>query len=44
MCTAQMRHFLTMSPGLVFSAPLSAYHAGAAMKAFEIIDKTPSIV
>eukprot|EP00340_Litonotus_pictus_P002441 CAMPEP_0170518482 /NCGR_PEP_ID=MMETSP0209-20121228/4160_1 /TAXON_ID=665100 ORGANISM="Litonotus pictus, Strain P1" /NCGR_SAMPLE_ID=MMETSP0209 /ASSEMBLY_ACC=CAM_ASM_000301 /LENGTH=477 /DNA_ID=CAMNT_0010804057 /DNA_START=132 /DNA_END=1565 /DNA_ORIENTATION=+ len=41
-CGTRLRDFYTFyAPGAVFSAPLSAYHAGAAMKSFEIIEKEP---
>lgn len=41
-CSKKMRDYLCFySPGLVFSAPLSAYHCGAAIKAFELIDEEP---
>jgi 7-keto-8-aminopelargonate synthetase-like enzyme len=41
-CSNKLRQFYTFfAPGLVFSAPLSAYHAGAADKAFELMDKEP---
>ena len=41
----RLRDFYALySPGLVFSAPLSAYHAGAVYKALEIIEKEPHIV
>jgi 7-keto-8-aminopelargonate synthetase-like enzyme len=44
-CSKDLRDFYTFyAPGVVFSAPLSAYHAGAADKAFEILDKTPQLV
>jgi len=44
-CDEKLRHFYTFNaPGLVFSAPLSAYHCGAADKAFEIIEKEPERV
>lgn len=41
-CSKAMRDYLCFySPGLVFSAPLSAYHCGAALKSFEIIEQEP---
>lgn len=41
-CNAKLREYYTFyAPGLVFSAPLSAYHCGAALKAFEIIESEP---
>lgn len=44
-CSERMRTFYTFyAPGLVFSAPLSAYHCGAAQKAFEIIEAEPQRV
>jgi 7-keto-8-aminopelargonate synthetase-like enzyme len=44
-CNQRLRDFYTFNAtGVVFSAPLSAYHAGAALKAFEIIDSEPQIV
>jgi len=44
-CSARLRNFYTFyAPGLVFSAPLSAYHCGAALKAFEIINVEPERV
>lgn len=44
-CAKDLRNFYTFyGPGVVFSAPLSAYHAGAADKAFEIIDQEPERV
>jgi 7-keto-8-aminopelargonate synthetase-like enzyme len=44
-CSKDLRDFYTFySVGVVFSAPLSAYHAGAADKAFEIIENEPQIV
>jgi 7-keto-8-aminopelargonate synthetase-like enzyme len=44
-CSKELREFYTFyGPGVVFSAPLSAYHAGAAMKSFEIINSEPHIV
>ena len=44
-CNQKLREFYTFySPGLVFSAPLSAYHAGGALKAFEIIEQEPERV
>jgi len=44
-CSKDLREFYTFyGPGVVFSAPLSAYHAGAADKSFEIIDSEPHIV
>jgi len=44
-CGKDLRDFYTFyAPGVVFSAPLSAYHAGAADKAFEILDSTPELV
>jgi len=43
-CSAELRRFYTFyAPGAVFSAPLSAYHAGAAMKGFEIIENEPNL-
>jgi 7-keto-8-aminopelargonate synthetase-like enzyme len=44
-CDKKLRDFYTFyAPGVVFSAPLSAYHAGAAHKAFEIIENEPERV
>lgn len=44
-CSKDLRNFYTFyGAGVVFSAPLSAYHAGAADKSFEIIDKEPERV
>lgn len=44
-CSKELRNFYTFyGAGVVFSAPLSAYHAGAADKAFEIIDQEPERV
>lgn len=44
-CGLKLREYFTFyAPGAVFSAPLSAYHAGAAMKAFEIIESEPERV
>jgi 7-keto-8-aminopelargonate synthetase-like enzyme len=44
-CSQRLRTFYTFyAPGLVFSAPLSAYHCGAAQKAFEIIEAEPERV
>lgn len=44
-CSKELREFYTFyGPGVVFSAPLSAYHAGAADKSFEIITNEPHIV
>jgi 7-keto-8-aminopelargonate synthetase-like enzyme len=44
-CSKNMREFYTFyGQGVVFSAPLSAYHAGAADKALEIIENTPELV
>lgn len=44
-CSKSMREFYTFyGQGVVFSAPLSAYHAGAADKALEIIENSPEIV
>jgi 7-keto-8-aminopelargonate synthetase-like enzyme len=44
-CSKDMREFYTFyGQGVVFSAPLSAYHAGAADKALEIIENTPELV
>ena len=44
-CNQDVRHYYTFNaPGLVFSAPLSAYHCGAASKAFEIIENEPERV
>jgi 7-keto-8-aminopelargonate synthetase-like enzyme len=41
-CKSNLREYYTFyAPGLVFSAPLSAYHCGAAYKAFEIIENEP---
>lgn len=43
-CNQDIRDFYTFyAPGLVFSAPLSAYHAGAAIKAFNICMDEPEI-
>ena len=43
-CSEELRRFYTFyAPGAVFSAPLSAYHAGAAMKAFDIIESEPGL-
>jgi 8-amino-7-oxononanoate synthase len=44
-CSHRLRNFYTFyAPGVVFSAPLSAYHCGAAQKAFEIIQAEPERV
>jgi 7-keto-8-aminopelargonate synthetase-like enzyme len=44
-CSKDLREFYTFyAVGVVFSAPLSAYHAGAALKAFEIIENEPELV
>jgi 8-amino-7-oxononanoate synthase len=44
-CGKALRDFYTFyAPGLVFSAPLSAYHCGAADKSFEIIEQEPERV
>ena len=44
-CSQKLRQFYTFyAPGAVFSAPLSAYHCGAADKSFEIIDMEPERV
>lgn len=44
-CSREIREYYTFyAPGAVFSAPLSAYHAGAAMKSFEIIENHPEKV
>jgi len=44
-CSRKLREFYTFNaPGAVFSAPLSAYHAGAADKSLEILDAHPEIV
>jgi len=44
-CSAKLREYYTFyAPGLVFSAPLSAYHCGAALKSFEIIVNEPERV
>jgi 7-keto-8-aminopelargonate synthetase-like enzyme len=44
-CNQDYRDFYTFyGPGVVFSAPLSAYHAGAAAKALEIIEQEPERV
>lgn len=44
-CSRELREFYTFyGPGVVFSAPLSAYHCGAADKSFEIIDSEPHLV
>jgi len=41
-CNLKTREYYTFySPGLVFSAPLSAYHCGAASRAFDIIEEQP---
>lgn len=41
-CSRRMREYYTFyAPGAVFSAPLSAYHAGAALKSFEILENEP---
>lgn len=41
-CARKIREYYTFyAPGLVFSAPLSAYHCGAAIRAFEIIENHP---
>ena len=44
-CNKALRTFYTLyAPGLVFSAPLSAYNTGAAMKAFQLIVQEPEKV
>lgn len=44
-CEQELRDYYTFgATGLVFSAPLSAYHAGAAYKSFEIIENEPERV
>lgn len=44
-CSREIREYYTFyAPGAVFSAPLSAYHAGAAIKSFEIIEAQPEKV
>jgi 7-keto-8-aminopelargonate synthetase-like enzyme len=44
-CSKNYREFYTFyGQGVVFSAPLSAYHAGAADKALEIIENHPELV
>jgi len=44
-CSQNIREFYTFyGQGVVFSAPLSAYHAGAAEKALEIIENQPELV
>jgi len=44
-CSKDLREFYTFyAPGVVFSAPLSAYHAGAAIKGFEIMTTEPQLV
>ncbi len=44
-CSDKLRQFYTFyAPGVVFSAPLSAYHCGAAQKAFDIIEAEPERV
>jgi len=44
-CGKALRDFYTFyAPGLVFSAPCSAYHCGAADKSFEIIENEPERV
>jgi 7-keto-8-aminopelargonate synthetase-like enzyme len=44
-CSQNIREFYTFyGQGVVFSAPLSAYHAGAAEKALEIIENHPELV
>jgi 7-keto-8-aminopelargonate synthetase-like enzyme len=44
-CSKELRNFYTFfGSGFVFSAPLSAYHCGAAFKAFEIIENEPERV
>ena len=44
-CSKNYRDFYTFyGQGVVFSAPLSAYHAGAADKALEIIENHPELV
>lgn len=41
-CNFRTREYYTFySPGVVFSAPLSAYHCGAAMRAFDIVEEQP---
>lgn len=43
-CNRKLREYYTFyAPGLVFSAPLSAYHCGAALRAFEIIETRPEL-
>jgi len=44
-CSQNLREFYTFyGQGVVFSAPLSAYHAGAADKALEIIENEPQLI
>ena len=44
-CSKRLREYYTFyAPGAVFSAPLSAYHAGGAIRSFEIIEENPEIV
>lgn len=44
-CSREIREYYTFyAPGAVFSAPLSAYHAGAAIKSFELIEENPQLV
>lgn len=38
-CSTKMKNYLSFyAPELIYSTPLSAYHAGSAIKAFEIIE------
>jgi 7-keto-8-aminopelargonate synthetase-like enzyme len=44
-CSADLRTYFTLyAPGLVFSAPCSAYNAGAAHKALQILQQEPERV
>ena len=44
-CSRRLREYYTFyAPGAVFSAPLSAYHAGGALRSFEIIEQKPELV
>ena len=44
-CSNDLRTYYTLyAPGLVFSAPLSAYNTGAAIKSFSIINQEPEKV
>jgi 7-keto-8-aminopelargonate synthetase-like enzyme len=41
-CSKKLREYYCFyAPGVVFSAPCSAYHCGSAMRAFEVLDEEP---